>query len=105
MDIRPKNGDTVLGEASATVEESVASNKASDEVEHESGSSEFCCEPSEPSDVCLSVRRLQGSAMKAIASRERLPQPLFWSLFHSEIAEIKRVKERNRAMRKILLGV
>ncbi len=101
MDIRPKNESAILGDASGNAEESISGCVA----EHESASAEFSCEPSEPSDVCLSVRRLQGSAMKAIASRERLPQPLFWSLFHSEIEQIKRVKERNRAMRKILLGV
>jgi hypothetical protein len=44
------------------------------------------------------VERLRDATVKAAERRERLPQPLFWSLFRSEINDIKRRKARARAL-------
>lgn len=42
---------------------------------------------------------LKSSTLRAISRRERLPQPLFWSLFHTEVNAIKeRRKEKRRAL-------
>ena len=53
----------------------------------------------EPSAVNLRLSRLRNSAMKAIRTRPRVPQPLFWSLLHSELKEIKRMKRKARLER------
>ena len=59
----------------------------------------------EPSMVAKRVQTLKNSAFNAVKKRDRLAQPLFWSLFLSEINEIKQAKARQKLMRKILLGV
>lgn len=44
------------------------------------------------------VRRLREATVRAATARERLPQPLFWSLFRSEIDAIKKRKAQKRAV-------
>jgi hypothetical protein len=50
-----------------------------------------------PSSLAVRVRRLQDVTVRAVAARERLPQPLFWSVFRAELNEIKLRKARERA--------
>ena len=45
---------------------------------------------------------LKSSTLRAISRRERLPQPLFWSLFHTEVNAIK---ERRKEKRKLLASL
>ena len=40
--------------------------------------------------------RLKHATLNAIKRRERLPQPLFWSLFHAEVEDIKAKREKKR---------
>ena len=49
-----------------------------------------------PSDIAKALMRLRESSFDAVKRREHLPQPLFWSLFRTEITEIKRKKELRR---------
>lgn len=50
------------------------------------------------SDLAESVLRLREATVSAAERRERLPQPLFWSLFRGEVERIKRRKARARAV-------
>lgn len=51
-----------------------------------------------PSEIAARIQSLKSSVLHAAATRERLPQVLFWSLFHTEIKSIKRRKERKRLL-------
>lgn len=53
------------------------------------------------SALALELVRLKSATMRAVQTRERLPQPLFWSLFYSQITEIKRRKARARMLRQV----
>lgn len=61
--------------------------------------------PPGPSELASKVQRVKQAALAAAERRARLPVPLFWSLFHSQIREAKEVRQRNRALKKILLGI
>lgn len=54
--------------------------------------------------VAQKLERLRGATLGVLKRRERVPQPLFWSLFHAEVSEIKKRKERERRARSALLG-
>ena len=51
-----------------------------------------------PSPIAARVRMLKDSALAAGEKHSRLPQTLFWSLFHSEVNEIKRKKARKKLL-------
>ncbi len=51
-----------------------------------------------PSAIAEKLAKLKSATVAAAASRSRLPQPLFWSLFHAELKEVKREKELARAL-------
>lgn len=55
----------------------------------------------EPSSVANEVRQLKSAIDSAIAKRERIPQPMFWYLFHSRIKDIR----KRRELLRILSGV
>lgn len=57
-----------------------------------------------PTAIALRVERLKAAAFRVIQKRERLPHPLFWSLFCLEVSELKKRKNRERELRRILLG-
>ena len=61
--------------------------------------------PQPPSAVALKLKKLKSASFKAAQARERLPQPLFWSLFLTEVSELKKKKEEKRLLDRILLGV
>ena len=54
------------------------------------------------SELAESVERLREATIGAAERRERLPQPLFWSLFRSEVERIKRRKAKVRAVSQAL---
>ncbi len=56
-----------------------------------------------PSEISKAVKRLKEATIQAANKRGKLPQPLFWSLFANEIAEIKKQKAAKRTL-DILLG-
>lgn len=58
-----------------------------------------------PSAVALKLKKLKSASFKAAQARERLPHPLFWSLFLTEVSELKKKKEEKRLLDRILLGV
>jgi len=60
--------------------------------------------PQKRSPLAEQVARLRSATVSAAGRRERLPQPLFWSLFRSELEEIKRRKARARAVSTVLSG-
>lgn len=57
----------------------------------------------EPTAIARSVERLKKATFGAVAKREKLPQPLFWSLFCVEVAELRKRKERQRVLRQLFL--
>ncbi len=57
------------------------------------------------SEVAEKVLSLKKTAWRVSKDRERLPQPLFWSLFGLQLRDIKRRKEKERQLRKLLLGI
>lgn len=61
--------------------------------------------PSGPTLLAKRLRRLKSAAWTVTESRERVPQPFFWSLFHSEVDTLrKRRAEQREARRKALYG-
>ncbi len=61
------------------------------------------CGPSfEKSATAREISDLQERILKLARNRERLPQPLFWSLFHSRLSEIKKNKELARLLNDVL---
>ena len=58
----------------------------------------------EPSPVACSLKRLKSAAFKAIQNRERVPHPLFWSLFLGEVSGIKQKKSEHRMLRRLIFG-
>lgn len=55
----------------------------------------------EISVVAAQLRKLKSTLFRIAEHRERIPQPLFWSLFHSQLHEIKEEKARVRLLRSI----
>lgn len=52
----------------------------------------------EKSSIAKEIEGLQTTILRLARDRERLPQPLFWSLFNSRIREIKQNKEVRRVL-------
>ena len=71
---------------------------------HDAESAPAGVEPRERSELAERVGRLRASAIEACRTRERLPQPLFWSLFHTEAACIREARGRARVVRMLLIG-
>ena len=61
-------------------------------------------QPSERSGVAEDIEDLRSTILRVAKERERLPQPLFWSLFNSRLKEIKRHKELSRLLNTVLDG-
>ena len=59
-------------------------------------------EAPEKSAIAKEIETLQETILRLARNRERLPQPLFWSLFHSRISDIKRNKELSRLLKDVL---
>jgi hypothetical protein len=65
----------------------------------ESDSESSCTMTSyEPSAVAQDVRNLRETILRLARDRERLPQPLFWSLFNARLKGIKDTKELQRLL-------
>jgi len=62
------------------------------------------CEPqqTERSQTAKEIADLRDRILRLARDRERLPQPLFWSLFNSRIQEIKKEKELKRLLSDVL---
>lgn len=56
------------------------------------------------SELAQEISELQASITKAISKRERLPQPMFWSLFNSRIKDIRKRRELMRVLSEFLGG-
>ena len=50
------------------------------------------------SPLAQAVNRLKQASFKTARERERVPQPLFWSLFRTEIDSIKEKKQTKRLL-------
>ncbi len=48
------------------------------------------------SEIARRLERLRQMTISAAEKREHLPQPLFWSLFRSELEVLKREKDFQR---------
>jgi hypothetical protein len=56
----------------------------------------------EKSPVAREIEDLQATVLRFARERERLPQPLFWSLFNARLRDIKKNKELERLLRESL---
>jgi len=54
------------------------------------------------SAVAREVEDLQNTVLRLARDRERLPQPLFWSLFNSRLRDIKKHKDLARLLKETL---
>ena len=52
----------------------------------------------ERSDIAQAISRLREASFKTAKERERVPQPLFWSLFAAELHAIKKKKKEQRLL-------
>ena len=59
-------------------------------------------QPKERSAVAANIESLQATVKRLAEERDVLPQPLFWSLFHSRLASIKKQKEVSRVVSEVL---
>ena len=59
-------------------------------------------QPKERSAVAANIESLQATVKRLSEERDVLPQPLFWSLFHSRLASIKKQKEISRVVSEVL---
>jgi TATA-binding protein-associated factor Taf7 len=50
------------------------------------------------SELAQEIKDFQSSIADAMKKRERLPQPLFWSLFNSRIKDIRKRRELLRTL-------
>lgn len=57
---------------------------------------------SEPSALASELKALKERIFSLASSREKLPQPLFWSLFRLRISSLKKKKEKDRLLDDIL---
>lgn len=58
--------------------------------------------PRERSAISANIDNLKATVKRLSEEREVLPQPLFWSLFHSRLAAIKKQKEIERVVSEAL---
>ena len=56
----------------------------------------------ERSAIAREVEDLQKTVLRLARDRERLPQPLFWSLFNSRLKDIKKHKDLARLLKETL---
>ena len=49
--------------------------------------------------LALELEQVRDATLRAAAKRDHLPQPLFWSLFHARIRELKQEKSTERAIK------
>jgi hypothetical protein len=57
------------------------------------------------SAVAEDLASLKATVTKLVEERDRLPQPMFWSLFNSRINSIKKHKELKRLLASTLEGL
>jgi TATA-binding protein-associated factor Taf7 len=77
--------------------------KSADSLKSRAESSDEAAEGcSEKSTVAREIENLQSTVLRYARERERLPQPLFWSLFNSRLRDIKKTKELERLLRETL---
>jgi hypothetical protein len=94
-----------MGSRRATSQESVSSSEEQNvpvQRDDEQNDDEEWPTPREPSRVAQKIERLRRASLQAAQERERLPQPLFWSLFQHKIEEMKREKELRRLLDELL---
>lgn len=72
------------------------------EVSDSEISSGGCVLTREPSELSRDLAQIKQSVVGIAKTREHLPQPLFWSLFHIRIQRIKRKKILQRVQRSLL---
>ncbi len=58
----------------------------------------------ERSRIAEEIDDLRTTILRLAKDRERLPQPLFWSLFNSRLKNIKRDKELSRLLEGVFNG-
>ncbi len=54
-----------------------------------------------PSEIAIEIERLKKIVTQLASDREMLPQPLFWSVFHSQLDEVRKKKELKRMLNKV----
>ncbi len=59
----------------------------------------------ERSAIAQEIQDLRETVSRLTHERERLPQPLFWSLFHNRLNKIRKTKELTRTLSQLLDGV
>jgi len=57
-----------------------------------------------PTEIAEKLTRLKRAMVSAAETRTRLPVPLYWSLFHSQVKEVRKVKARERLLRTLFIG-
>ena len=54
------------------------------------------------SALAIRLERLKKASLEAVERRPHLPHTLFWSLFCSEITDIRREKAKHRQLQKLV---
>jgi hypothetical protein len=82
---------------------SSAKNSAKNPAENDGAEDDPFKRP--PSAVAIQLRTLRSAVLRAVNSRERVPHPLFWSLFLTEVSQLKRRKHEQRVVDQLLQGI
>ncbi len=61
-------------------------------------------EPPGRTELSERLHRLKKAALTAADRRERIPVPLYWSLFHSQVRDVRKVRAHQRLVRCLLIG-
>lgn len=69
---------------------------------HDTDDEEWGSVVAEKTQTAKEIANLHERILRLAHERERLPQPLFWSLFNSRINDIKKQKELSRLLDDVL---
>ena len=81
-----------------------ASKKNLSREANSNGSSDSAAERPEfpqASGVAERLRRLKDATVHLVDTRERLPQPLFWTVVHTEVAELRKRRAKTREEKRV----
>lgn len=84
-------------------EKNSTSSQVAEEVQDENGNE--LSGDTDRSFIAERLDRLKRATLDVVNRRERLPQPLFWSLFHTEVDEIREKRRKERIARCAFLGI
>ncbi len=95
-DVQPCPEFSAHHSVSVTSERQAKSSKRADVCPEDTASVHSVTTDSAERLLALRLSKLKKATLAAIRKRENLPHVLFWSLFHSEVSQIRERRQRER---------